>query len=67
MGMFERLPVYLLFFLLASAAVLILRWVIDDARRRNTHPVIAALVWIALFPLGTIAWLVFRPPVAERH
>ena len=40
-------------------------WAARDAGRRNKSRVLVfLLVFIVQFPLGLIAWLVFRPPTA---
>lgn len=64
---------YVLAFLLVLALAILfglyLSWVWSDARRRRVSPVLALILSGALFPLGFLAWLLFRPRLgsAQSH
>jgi hypothetical protein len=39
------------------------RWAIEDAARRGKSAVLVLIAVVFFFPLGLVAWLLFRPPV----
>jgi len=47
-------------FALAILAMTVI-WVARDARRRGKSPALVVLLCVLSFPLGLVAWLVFRP------
>jgi hypothetical protein len=53
-----EVSIALLFFVLL---VLTIRACVTDARRRGKSPLLVAILVIFFFPLGLIAWLLFRP------
>lgn len=50
-----------------AAAVWSTRLAAIDARHRGRSPVLVCILVIVLFPLGAIAWLVFRPAPVETN
>lgn len=49
-------------FVVPIVAVWSSAWAYHDARQRGKHPLLVAIfVLLAAWPLGLIAWLVFRP------
>ena len=40
-------------------------WSVTDAKRRNKSPLLVALAVVFFFPIGLIAWLLFRPEPIE--
>lgn len=62
----KSLVIMFLAFVLVLIAMMI-RVIANDARRRGKSPVLVVLLCLLSFPLGLIAWLIFRPqPVARR-
>ncbi len=57
--LFRIVPLLLLLAIYAFA----LRFFAVDAMRRGKSPFLVSLVAVFFFPLGTIAWLLFRPEV----
>ncbi len=51
--------------------LLLTRWSVIDAKRRNKSPLLVALIVVLFFPIGLIAWLLFRPepntPSSGKH
>ena len=45
---------------------LAVRWCKDDVKARCRRPVLVLLMVAALFPLGPLAWLAWRPEVIEE-
>lgn len=41
--------------------LLLTGWAVTDAKRRNRSPLLVALFVVLFFPIGLIAWLLFRP------
>lgn len=37
-----------------------------DAKRRGKSPFLVSLIVIFFFPLGLLAWLIFRPPIIDK-
>jgi hypothetical protein len=62
----KSLVILFLAFVLVVIAMMI-RVIAKDARRRGKSPVLVVLLCLLSFPLGLIAWLVFRPQPAERR
>jgi hypothetical protein len=64
--------IYLWYFIVPACAILALvafaiAFCALDAKRRGKSPVLVALIIFLTFPLGLIAWLIFRPdPVDGR-
>jgi 4-amino-4-deoxy-L-arabinose transferase-like glycosyltransferase len=62
---------YALVYVILACAIL---WVIafaialcaQDAKRRGKSPVLVALIVFLFFPLGLIAWLLFRPEPVDK-
>lgn len=52
---------------LLIAFAIILGWCIRDAKRRGRSPLLVAIIVLFFFPLGWIAWLLFRPDPLERQ
>jgi hypothetical protein len=64
--MARSLVIMFLAFVLVLIALMI-RVIANDARRRGKSPVLVVLLCLLSFPLGWIAWLIFRPqPVAHK-
>jgi hypothetical protein len=57
---------------LATIAVLALGvafvlWAMNDAISRRKSPLLVVIAVVFFFPFGLIAWLLFRPDVAEAQ
>jgi hypothetical protein len=50
---------------LLTLAVLLVLWVVSDAMNRGKPPLLVVIAVVFFFPFGLIAWLLFRPPLAE--
>lgn len=48
-----------------AALVATVRMCAADARRRGKSPWLVCLIAVAFFPVGLLAWLVFRPKIVE--
>jgi hypothetical protein len=42
-------------------AVFLVPWSIQDAKLRGKSPLLISLAVVLFFPLGLLAWLIFRP------
>jgi len=59
-------PVILLCVLSLLAVLMGFAWL--DARKRGKSPVLVTLLVISTFPVGLIAWLLFRPELpVNKH
>jgi hypothetical protein len=47
--------------MILTAAFLLIKWAVDDARARGKSPILVVAAVILFFPWGWIAWLLFRP------
>jgi hypothetical protein len=52
--------------LLAFGAALLF-WAVNDAISRRKSPLLVVIAVVFFFPFGLIAWLLFRPDVAEAQ
>jgi hypothetical protein len=56
-------------FLTALCAVVVLfgyvEWAVRDARRRHKSGFLVAAAVLLFFPLGLVAWLLFRPTMSN--
>lgn len=43
--------------------VLFINWAVRDAKRRRKHPLFVVIAVVFFFPLGWLAWILFRPAV----
>jgi hypothetical protein len=57
----ESMLFALLGFIFLIGAILLIKWAINDARRRRKSPLLVCVAVVLFFPLGWIAWLLFRP------
>jgi hypothetical protein len=64
--MARSLVIMFLAFVLVLIALMI-RMIANDARRRGKSPVLVVLLCLLSFPLGWIAWLIFRPEPLPRR
>ncbi|MBZ5583555.1 MAG: hypothetical protein LAQ30_15375 [Acidobacteriia bacterium] len=52
--------------LLLFVAVVLILWAIKDAMSRRKSPLLVVIAVVFFFPVGLIAWLLFRPAVSEH-
>ncbi len=50
--------------LLLALGTMLVIWAINDAMNRRKSPMSVVIAIVFFFPLGLVAWLLFRPPVA---
>jgi uncharacterized membrane protein YhaH (DUF805 family) len=48
-----------------AAMIATVRMCAKDARRRGKSPWLITLLVVAFFPLGFVAWIVFRPKIIK--
>jgi hypothetical protein len=46
-------------------AVVLILWAIKDAMSRRKSPLLVVIAVVFFFPVGLIAWLLFRPAVSD--
>ena len=54
---------FLFILLLLTLVLFYIRWAGNDAYRRGKSPYLIAFAVVFFFPMGLLAWLLFRPPV----
>ena len=42
-------------------------WALRDASRRDKNPLVVLIAVTMFFPIGLIAWLLFRPDLSPRQ
>ena len=62
----EKVIGFLFILLLLTAVVFYIRWAGNDAYRRGKSPYLVAFAVVFFFPMGLIAWLLFRPQVSNE-
>jgi len=45
----------------------LLRWCVEDARRRNTSPIAVCFLVGIVFPAGWLLWMAFRPEIDSKY
>jgi hypothetical protein len=66
-SLFAKLLAILLVVFLLVALTIVVRFLAADARRRGKSPFLVVLLCFLSFPLGLIAWLIFRPEPVNRR
>jgi type IV secretory pathway TrbL component len=59
----RELAGFLFMLLLLTLVVFYIRWAGNDAYRRGKSPYVIAFAVVFFFPMGLLAWLIFRPPL----
>jgi peptidoglycan/LPS O-acetylase OafA/YrhL len=57
---------FLLMLLLLTLVVFYIRWAGNDGYRRGKSPYLVACAVVFFFPMGLLAWLLFRPPLTHQ-